>query len=87
VAQSFTSDEDVPAHCRGVGLDALLRSFPTQTILLYDSPKLHVENGSRRDGWTQAVAASNFTSLLLPNYFPRCLSHKEHNVCGISLGR
>ena len=24
--------EDVPAHCRGVGLDDLPRSLPTQTI-------------------------------------------------------
>jgi len=25
--------EHVPAHCRGVGLDDLYRSVPTQTIL------------------------------------------------------
>jgi len=25
--------EDVPAHCRGVGLDDLERSLPTETIL------------------------------------------------------
>jgi len=25
--------EDLPAHCRGVGLDDLCRSLPTQTVL------------------------------------------------------
>jgi len=25
--------EDVPAHCRGVGIDDLERSLPTQTVL------------------------------------------------------
>jgi len=27
--------EDVPAHCRGVGLDGLERSLPTRIILLF----------------------------------------------------
>ena len=40
---------DVPVHCRGVGLDDLLGSLPTQTILeFYDSMVLHVLGGKER---------------------------------------
>lgn len=34
--------EDVPAHCRGSGLDELRRSLPTQTVLRLDSTKLRI---------------------------------------------
>jgi len=51
--------QDVPAHCRGVGLDDLWRTLPAQSILwLYDSmivpsdtKSLHINRGPGQKLW------------------------------------
>jgi len=57
------SGEDVPAHCRGVGLGGLERSLPTQTILRFHAKE--VPSGAMAGGTSQPRAMHTPSILVL----------------------